>query len=45
MFYQEKNLPEKAATMKGFEYLPLGKEWKVKTNIAASKIRQYLRVW
>ena len=34
MFYQKKNFLEKAATVKGFEYLPLGKELKGQTDIA-----------
>ena len=33
----EKNLLDKAATMKRFEYLPLGKELKAKTDIAKKK--------
>ena len=34
MFYQKKNFLEKAAAVKGFEYLPLGKEIKGQTDIA-----------
>ena len=33
MFYQKKNLLEKAATMKRFEYSPLGKKSKAQTDI------------
>ena len=33
MFYQKKDLLEKAATMKRFEYSPLEKESKAQTNI------------
>ena len=35
----EKNLLEKAATMKWFEYSPLGKELKAQTDIAKSSIK------
>ena len=44
MFYQKKDLLEKAAAIKRFEYSPLGKEFKAQTDIAKktlSKIRQY----
>ena len=41
MFYQEKKLLEKAATMKKSEYSPLGKKLKVPTDIAK---KQYQRL-
>ena len=34
MFYQKKDLLEKAAIIKRFEYSPLGNELKKKTDIA-----------
>ena len=36
----EKDLLEKAATMKRFEYSPLGKELKVQTDIAMKQCQQ-----
>ena len=41
MFYRKKNLLEEDATMKRFEYLPLGKELKTQTDIAK---KQYLKI-
>ena len=34
MFYSKKDLLEKAAKMKRFEYFPLGKELKKQTRLA-----------
>ena len=41
MFYRKKDLLEKAATIKRFEYLPLGSELKLQTSIAE---KQYKRL-
>ena len=41
MFYRKKDLLEKAATIKRFEYLPLGSELKQQTSIAE---KQYKRL-
>ena len=42
MFYPKKNLLEKAAAIKRFEYLPLGKEFKKKQTGVAEKQYQGL---
>ena len=42
MFYQKKDLLEKAATMKRFTYLPLGNELKAQIDIA--KHKQYKKL-
>ena len=34
IFYQKKDLLEKSATIKRFEYLLLGSEWKKQTGIS-----------
>ena len=43
----EKDLLEKAAALKRFEYSPIGKELNAQTDVAkrVSKIRQYFWVW
>ena len=41
MFYPKKDLLEKAATMKRFEYSPLGKELKVQTDIAKKQYQKF----
>ena len=38
MFYWKKNLLEEDATMKRFEYLPLGKELKTQTELQRNSI-------
>ena len=42
MFYQKKNLLEKAVALKRFKYSPLGKELKAETDIAKKKQFQKL---
>ena len=39
MFYRKKDLLEKAATIKRFEYSPLGKELKAQTDIAKDQYK------
>ena len=40
MFYQKKNLPEKTAELKWFEYSLLGKELKAQTDIAKKQYKK-----
>ena len=40
MFYQKKQMLKKAATMKRFEYLPLGKEFKAQADISKKQYQK-----
>ena len=44
-FLPEKDLLEKAATMKRFEYLPLGKELKPQTDIAKKQYQELVNTY